>query len=482
MKYLALFKDAFRESVDNRVLHVLGFLSALFVLLCAGLTFERKEQREVLMAALKHVLAPHREGGHGAHRAIEYEVPDLKPLGGGDGFTFRFVLPAKAHYSAELEDYQQGPARFILTAYEWNRSHRGAKAAGEIPETIRAVPIAPDRWEIQGGIGRPTGGRDIDASERAYWRDHTPAVLATLDTALGVEFISARLRQSGFRQSRVALLPTGDGSLAFDVTASFAQTGELRDVTGMALFGVPIFSDLLKGNPVSAADLVLIIETILSKPVAGWFGIGVSIVITSWMFPRMMTDGSLALLVTKPLSRVALFAAKFLAGGTFAFLNAALLIGGTWLALSWRAGWWNGWYLLNIPLLVLVFLVVHSVSAFIGTWTRSTIPALMAALAAWFLMGTMSLLVQYIHENPAQFSKRIRTTADVAHAVVPKAGEIMDLSEAFVLRARGSLEDLGRQERAWLDHVDPVRLLVPSVLFASLWVGLGIVIFVRRDV
>lgn len=479
MKYLALFKDAFRESVDNRVLHVLVILSGLFVALCAGVSYERIPEEKVMIDALGHVLGPHREGGRGFNRTIEYEVLDRRPLTGQGGIACRFVLPAKALYNPELADFQQGPARFVAVAYEWNTYNR-RKRSGPKPPALRAVPTSPGQWRIEGRDGGPKPVGDTDAAERAFWGDGPPNALDTLDTALGVDFITARLRQAGFLRSRVALLPTDDGSLAFDVTAAWTHRGELKDIEAVTFFGFRIPRD-----QVSAADCVLTIESTLSTVIAGFFGIGVSIVITSWIFPKMMADGSLALLITKPISRVALFAYKYLAGATFAFLNAALLIGGTWLVLSWRSEWWNGWYLLNIPLLVLVFLVVYSVSVFVGTWTRSTLAALMAAMIAWFLMGMMSTAVAMIRVLPSQgvqVPEKVAKAADIVHTIVPKAGEILDISEAFVLRARGSLDDLPPEQRVLLEKTTPAGLLVPSVLFALFWVALGALIFARRDV
>ena len=115
----------------------------------------------------------------------------------------------------------------------------------------------------------------------------------------------------------------------------------------------------------------------------GSIGVMAAIVVTASIIPNMFDAGSVALLLSKPISRPLLFLAKFLGGCWFVLINAAYLIGGLWLVLGLRLGYWQHRLLWCIPLFLFLFAVYYSVSALAGLVWRNAVVAVMVTVLFW---------------------------------------------------------------------------------------------------
>lgn len=497
MRFVAVLKDALRESLDSKVLYVLIAISLVVIVVCAGFSFPRIPTDHVLLAALGHVRSPEEVGGIGFMPAIiDYGVDDLRPIA-DTGYTCRVRFPAKS-MAPDAADFQQPGPRLLAVAFEWDRSYRNAvtpemQRERTMRHTYRAVPAVGGAWRIERRLGGPSAPRmfgpeqsqdpvgDWDRNERAFWQQEAKTEsFEPVDTGIAAEFIHRRLLQAGFTDSAVTRLPDENGDWIFEVRANAGQRGELKDLESFGFFGwepeIPL---------TSAGSFVIGIEGAVALVVAGWAGIPISLIMTAWIFPRMTRPGALDLVITKPISRAGLYFYRYLAGGMFALLNAVVLIGGSWLVLSFRSDWWNGWYLLNIPLLVFLFLVFYSISAYVGMLTRNTIVAIVASLLAWGAIGGFSWGYSIIKVNKVmmgeEYSEEFLHAMDLAHAVLPKAGETLEVSEQLAQRSRGHLEELGPSERELQTGFSFTETLLPSFLFASLFVLMGIWTFSRRD-
>jgi ABC-type transport system involved in multi-copper enzyme maturation permease subunit len=500
-----IFKDAFRESLDSKVFYVLAVLSLMVALLFLGFSFHRFDGNEVLERALEDIgssaeaaALDFRPGPLMGH-LVEYRLEEIRPLedraleGAAGGYGCRLLLPPTSAYADQLQEFQQPSARLRATAFLWHRTAVASETRWERTRraTVRAVRNSEGRWIIQRRDGEPPWPpnwqsgeaqwlRELAQNERAFWAaeaftEEFPAP----DANVLCDFIATRLRQAGFNRAVVAPAAAPEGGLAFDIRAAYESRGQLKDLRDISVFGVRIPLPLR-----STGTVVVALEEFVAEWIGGMGGVGISLVMTSWIFPRMMRKGTIDLVLTKPISRPVLYVYKFLAGSMFAVLSAAILIGGTWLVLSWRSGWWNGWYLLNIPLLGLVFLVPYSVSAFFGTLTRNTIVAIVMSIGAWVLMGTVSVgyaMLKGFEASGLKMSEKLMTAADVVHAVVPKSGEMLAVSQHLAWRSRRDLDDLGPTVAKLQEEFSVTGTLVPSVAFIVLLTGLGAWIFSRRD-
>ncbi|MBI4914637.1 MAG: ABC transporter permease subunit [Acidobacteria bacterium] len=103
--------------------------------------------------------------------------------------------------------------------------------------------------------------------------------------------------------------------------------------------------------------------------------------VTASFFPRMQERGTIDLLLSKPIGRVALFAGRYAGCAVLALLVAAVFFGGNFLVLGWKTGFWEPRFLLTIPATVSAYLAFLSMMAVISLASRATVlGALMVTL------------------------------------------------------------------------------------------------------
>ncbi|MBI4613186.1 MAG: ABC transporter permease [Planctomycetes bacterium] len=146
----------------------------------------------------------------------------------------------------------------------------------------------------------------------------------------------------------------------------------------------------------SYASTILEFQSNMASWAAGWAGILIAIVITAGFFPNMLQEGSIDLLVSKPIHRLVLFFAKYAGGLLFVLLNAIVLIGGLWLATSVRSGFYNFGFLATIGSVLLVFAIIYSVSVFWAVMTRSTVMAILMSVVFWVVCWVIGLVLNMI--------------------------------------------------------------------------------------
>jgi hypothetical protein len=111
---------------------------------------------------------------------------------------------------------------------------------------------------------------------------------------------------------------------------------------------------------------------------------------TAGFLPTFLEPGAAAVLLAKPVPRARLLAGKCLGVLAFVALQAALFVGGTWLALGLATGVWDPTYLVCAPLLVLHFAVFFSFSAVLAVATRSTVACVFGSIVFWLLCWALN--------------------------------------------------------------------------------------------
>lgn len=120
-----------------------------------------------------------------------------------------------------------------------------------------------------------------------------------------------------------------------------------------------------------------------SVAVRYYFGIAaaaLAIISTAGVFPDMLKDGSIDLMLSKPIGRLRLFMTRYATGLLFAFLQVLVFTTICFFVIGIRGGVWEPGLFLAVPFFVLFFSYLFAVSVLIGVLTRSTIAALLITL------------------------------------------------------------------------------------------------------
>jgi len=116
-----------------------------------------------------------------------------------------------------------------------------------------------------------------------------------------------------------------------------------------------------------------------------------ALISTAGIFPDFMASGSVDLFLARPIGRLRLFFTKYLAGLLFVTLQVTLFTSLSFLVLGWRAKLWEPGLFAAIPLVVVFFSYLFAICVLLGTWTRSTIAALLLTILAWLAIWAVDL-------------------------------------------------------------------------------------------
>lgn len=184
----------------------------------------------------------------------------------------------------------------------------------------------------------------------------------------------------------------------------------------------------LQSFPDANGDAVLMKEFItgfelLALPLVGFFGIMIAIFSSSSFIPDMLEKGNIDLLLSKPVSRSQLIWGKFLGVVLFVFLNFAFLLGGIWLIISFKFGYWDFSFLWTIPILTFTFAVLYSLILFFGIITKSSIFGMMIAYLIFLII---SPLLSFIKNNYETFidSEVVQYILIGMYYALPKSDEL----------------------------------------------------------
>lgn len=139
--------------------------------------------------------------------------------------------------------------------------------------------------------------------------------------------------------------------------------------------------------PISKRQIREFLEPVILSTVIklglGVLAVFVAVVVTSPIIPDTFRSGSLHLLLSKPISRVWLYLAKFFGGCIFVLLNITFVLIGLYFIAGLRFEIWNPGLLACIPLLMFVFVIFYSVSSFVGLLWGNAIVCVVSCMIFW---------------------------------------------------------------------------------------------------
>lgn len=195
----------------------------------------------------------------------------------------------------------------------------------------------------------------------------------------------------------------------------------------------------------SAVELSQLRAEVLERIVAGvltiadQYGTLFGIAAIAFFVPQMLERGAADVVFSKPVSRLALFMSRYVAGLVFVGLLSTLLVGGMFLGLSLTSNYVDFGLLWSVPTLIYSFAIFHAVSCAVGVFTRSSIAAILLTIVfmpvncgmhAWYELRAEDALKSEARaaegkkSEPADWSATaIGAAVDILHFALPKNGD-----------------------------------------------------------
>lgn len=122
-----------------------------------------------------------------------------------------------------------------------------------------------------------------------------------------------------------------------------------------------------------------------------WIATILALITTASLIPDFLSSGAVELSLSKPIRRSRLLLTKFLSGLLFAALQVVVFTIASFLVIGIRGGSWEFGIFLAVPIVILFFSYLYSISMLLALLTRSTMAALLLTLLTWF--GLFSITV-----------------------------------------------------------------------------------------
>ncbi len=205
---------------------------------------------------------------------------------------------------------------------------------------------------------------------------------------------------------------------------------EMTDTRVIVLFGLWEFeTDLFApSTPLGRAMIGEVLATNIGKVYIGFAGIIIALIATSGTIPALMERGAIDVVLAKPISRTVLLLGKFVGSLVFILIQAGWFVLLTFLVAGIRWHYWQPWYLLCIPLIVVLFSYLYACSVLFGVMTRSAMASLLLTGLAWIAFMVPQMAYGILLSAPAiglNVSENWIRAAHMVKQVVPKTGDII---------------------------------------------------------
>ena len=181
-----------------------------------------------------------------------------------------------------------------------------------------------------------------------------------------------------------------------------------------------------------------------------WGAIILAVISTSSILPEFLAGGSIDMTLSKPISRLRLFAFKVFGAMLFVALQVTVGVGLAYLIIGLKFDIWVHKSLWAIPLITLQFFYLYSISALIAVVTRSTLACVMGTILLWFLI----FLIQF--------------TSNKLDEEVVSSRSMMDQNQRQIVRLETTAKEADREltssEKSRLDRLQARRESTESSL------------------
>ncbi len=193
------------------------------------------------------------------------------------------------------------------------------------------------------------------------------------------------------------------------------------------------------GSPLARTVLMPFINVQIISFWLAWVATGLGLISTASIFPDFLADGAIDMVLAKPISRFKAFVLKFVGALLFVTLQVTVFCVASLLVGRFRLGEWQWMLLAAIPVVVLFFSYIYSVSVLVGVATRSSIAAILAAGIFWLSIWGV--------QSAEQISLRISTQFTAVTELRPKMIEAREASLARLAAEGKNSENSDEYER-----------------------------------
>ncbi len=148
---------------------------------------------------------------------------------------------------------------------------------------------------------------------------------------------------------------------------------------------------ITEGSPWARGLYLSIYSNFLITIWLSWVATVLALISTCSIFPDFVSEGSIELSLSKPISRIHIFAMKFFVSMLFVMLQVSIFCFGIFLCVGLRIGEWNWMIFIAIPIVTLFYSYLFSVTVFTGMITKSGIAALLVTGVFWMALFSVSL-------------------------------------------------------------------------------------------
>jgi ABC-type transport system involved in multi-copper enzyme maturation permease subunit len=128
-------------------------------------------------------------------------------------------------------------------------------------------------------------------------------------------------------------------------------------------------------------------QSLIVQNLAGTIGLVFCIAATAFFVPRMLEKGAADTLFSKPVSRIVLLLARYVAGLLFVGVLSFVLVLGMHIGLLVTSGYSDPGFLWSALTLVYIFALVHAFSTLVAVFTRSSVAAILFTLMLYTVNG-----------------------------------------------------------------------------------------------
>ena len=192
------------------------------------------------------------------------------------------------------------------------------------------------------------------------------------------------------------------------------------------------------------------------------FGTFLSIFASAGLVPSVLEPGRIELLLSKPITRAALFLGRYIGNVLVVSCNIIYLIAGIWTILGVKTGIWDTHFLLGIFTTIFIFSVLLTVVFLVGVTFESAALSVMVTVALMIVSVILAARTPMMRLLSSEWS---RDLWQALYWVFPKVFEIGGITFELIQ---------GRQ-------VESYAPIWSSAMFAIAILFLSVRIFQRRD-
>jgi ABC-type transport system involved in multi-copper enzyme maturation permease subunit len=409
MQFLAILKDSYREAVDGFIIYLMLGLGTLMILLVGSISYEPEPPNEALPEVLKqfNFVFPNRSKSQQPVNLpvlLDYKAKDASELTDG---SVKFTLTVEFNPDVfkpkidEKKDKDKGKDN--EKEKEKDNEKEKNKLKFLVPDMFRSAVAA---WKLPAGEKikeNPLKARAKKLNSEKQVEIVKPPNMTPQEWEKNLADVTDE-DMTAFLKSQCSLYL---GVSESDVTVTRKKTVTepdyefdvaLKSVAGAR--GWPhrvkvLFKAFEIPNIPLGFSLFYIQDTIVNG-LASAGALVLCVIITGFFIPNMLRKGSLDLLISKPIGRVQLLVYKYIGGLILVFLVSTFTIGGVWLVMSARSGYWDPGFLVTIPAMTFTFAVIYAVSTCVAVLTRSSIAAILVSIAFMFLMWLVGLAKSFM--------------------------------------------------------------------------------------